>query len=241
MWNRTPPVPHDAHTVKLIVILGLVLYANVIVNEMLEPAWYVPFNLGLLGVTLVIARSAGTTWTSMGLRRDRTGTGVKIGLAAAAAAVALAAIALTVPAVRELLRDERFVDSSIGLLLYHALIRIPIGTALYEEVLFRGVIFGMLVRRYPPLIAGLSSSLLFGLWHILPVLDVLETNPAGDHFSGVLAIIGALIAAVVITSLAGLGLLWIRLLANSIVAPVLVHIGTNSMAILAVIVVVHLA
>jgi hypothetical protein len=36
-------------------------------------------------------------------------------------------------------------------------------------------------------------------------------------------------------------LLWIRLLANSILASVIVHIGTNSTAVIAAIVVVHLA
>jgi membrane protease YdiL (CAAX protease family) len=239
MWDRKPPRPHDAHVLHLVAILAIGIYANIIANEVLSPAWYIPFNLALLAVTLIIARRAGTTWTSMGLRRDRAARGLKVGIVIVAAIVIGMAIALTVPAFNDVFRDERFIESSIGLLLFHALIRIPLGTALYEEVLFRGVIFGMLVRRYSPITAAVWSSVLFGLWHVLPVLDVIRTNPAGSHFSGAPGVAIAVIAGVISTFVAGLVLLWIRLYANSTLASVLVHIGTNSTAIIAAILVLH--
>ena len=178
---------------------------------------------------------------SMGLRRDRAKRGLVLGFGIIGGVVVVMVITLSVSSTTEILHDSRFVESSIGLLLFHALIRIPLGTALYEEVLFRGVIFGMLVRRYSPLSAAIWSSLLFGLWHVLPVLDVVRTNPAGSHFSGLAGAAGAVLAGVVVTFVAGMALLWIRLFANSIVASVLAHIGTNSTAIIAAIVVVHLA
>lgn len=239
MWDRDPPRPHSAHMGHLVVILILGFYANVIANEVLNPAWYIPFNLVLLAVTLVIARRAGTTWTSMGLRRDRATRGLKLGVVIVAGIVMAMITGLALSSFNEILRDERFVESSVGLLLFHALIRIPLGTALYEEVLFRGVIFGMLVRRYSPLKAAVWSSLLFGLWHILPVLDAMQTNPVGTHFSGLSGTVVAVAMAVTGTFLAGLIFIWIRLRANSILAPVIVHIGTNSTAIIAAIIVVH--
>lgn len=241
MWERSPPRPHSAHVGHLVVILILGFYANIIANEILSPAWYIPFNLALLGVTLIIARRAGTTWTSMGLRRDRAARGLKLGAVIFAGIVVAMSLALALPSANEILRDERFIESSVGLLLFHALIRIPLGTALYEEVLFRGVIFGMLARRYSPLNAAIWSSLLFGLWHILPVLAAMQTNPVGTQISGLTGAAVAVAAAVIGTFLAGLILLWIRLRANSIVASVVVHIGTNSTAVIAAIVVVHLA
>jgi membrane protease YdiL (CAAX protease family) len=241
MWHRSPPRPHEAHMGHLIVILILGLYANIIANEVLGPVWYIPFNLTLLAVTLILARRAGTTWTSIGLRRDRATRGIKVGIAVVAGIVLGMVVVLALSSFDDILRDERFVESSIGLLLFHALIRIPLGTALYEEVLFRGVIFGMLVRRYTPLKAAIWSSILFGLWHILPVLDAMRTNPVGTHFSGLSGAAAAVLAAVIGTFVAGMGLLWIRLFANSILASVIVHIGTNSTAIIAAIVVLHLS
>jgi membrane protease YdiL (CAAX protease family) len=241
MWHRSPPRPHEAHMGHLIVILILGLYANIIANEVLGPVWYIPFNLTLLAVTLILARRAGTTWTSMGLRRDRATRGLKFGIAVVAGIVLGMYVVLALSSFDDILRDERFVESSIGLLLFHALIRIPLGTALYEEVLFRGVIFGMLARRYTPLKAAVSSSILFGLWHILPVLDAMRTNPVGAHFSGLSGAAAAVLAAVIGTFVAGMGLLWVRLFANSILASVIVHIATNSTAIIAAIVVLHLS
>ena len=241
MWDHDPPRPHSAHIGHLSVVLALGVYANIIVNEVLNPAWYIPFNLVLLGLTLLIARRAGTTWTSMGLRRDRAARGFKLGVMIVAGVVVAMFLALTLSSINEVLHDERFVDSSVGLLLFHALIRIPLGTALYEEVLFRSVIFGMLVRRYTPLKAAIWSSLLFGLWHILPILDVVQTNPAGRSFDGITGTSIAVLVGVSVTFVAGLALLWIRLFANSILASVIVHVGTNSTVILAAIVIVHFA
>ena len=65
-----------------------------------------------------------------------------------------------------------------GEALFRGLVEIPIGTAVYEEVVFRGVILGLALRRLPPLPATLVTSALFGLWHVLPSLRDREHNPA---------------------------------------------------------------
>ncbi|MCB1247640.1 MAG: hypothetical protein KDB69_10265, partial [Acidimicrobiia bacterium] len=71
MWLRRPPHPEPIHVLHLGLILALVFYANIVSNEILEAAWHIPFHLGVLGIALLIARTAGTTWTTMGLRPDR--------------------------------------------------------------------------------------------------------------------------------------------------------------------------
>ena len=240
MWLRTPPEPHKAHVFHLLAIVALASYANVIANEVLDDVWHIPFNLGILAVALLIARRAGTTWTSMGLRTDRLGRGVAVGGIVMAVIAIGMVIAIAIPDTRELFRDDRVIENSVGWVLFQALLRIPLATALYEEVLFRGIVFGMLARRNSPLVAALWTSVLFGFWHILPTLDTLETNPAGDLFSGIVGLIIAVLGAVGGTMLAGLGFLWIRLFANSTAAPVLAHIGTNSFAMIAALVVVEL-
>lgn len=46
----------------------------------------------------------------------------------------------------------------------------------YEEILFRGVIFGLLLKNYSVTKAIIFSSLLFGLWHLKNIffVDTLE-------------------------------------------------------------------
>ena len=239
-WLTKPPDPHPAHIIHLVAIVGLASYANVIANRVLDDAWHIPFNLGILGVCLLVARRAGTTWTSMGLRADRLGRGVIVGGTVMGVIAIGIGIAIAIPDTRDLFRDDRVIENSVWWVLFQALVRIPLATALYEEVLFRGIVFGMFVRRYSPLVSAGFTSLMFGFWHILPTLDTLETNPAGDLFSGIVGLMVAIVGAVGGTMLAGLGFLWLRLYANSIAAPVLAHIGTNSTAMLGALVVVHL-
>lgn len=238
-WLKKPPQPHKTHLIHLVFILALAGYANIIANEVLDDIWHIPFNLGVLGVALLVARRAGTTWTTMGLRPDRIKRGLVVGGVVIGVIIIGVAIGIAVPATRDLFRDDRVIDSSATWVLFQAFVRIPLATALYEEVLFRGIVFGMLVRRRSPLVAGLVTSGLFGLWHILPTLDTLQTNPAGNLFAGAIGLAIAIVGAIAGTFIAGLGFLWIRLYANSTYASVLAHIGTNSIAMLGSLFVVH--
>ncbi|MEN8039880.1 MAG: CPBP family intramembrane glutamic endopeptidase [Actinomycetota bacterium] len=239
-WLKTPPRPHDTHIWHLVAILALAGYANVISNEVLSDVWHIPFNLGILAVALLIARRAGTTWTTMGLRKDRRRQGVAVGVVVIGVIAIGVAIAIVIPATREAFKDDRIIENSAAWGFYQAFVRIPLATALYEEVLFRGIVFGMLIRRRSVLVAGLMTSVLFGLWHILPTLDTLQTNPAGNLFTGAIGLVIAIAGAIAGTFVAGLGFLWIRLYANSTYAAWLAHIGTNSTAMLGAMVVVHL-
>jgi membrane protease YdiL (CAAX protease family) len=234
-WLDRPGHPRDARA-PLLALAALVLYANVIVNEVLGPPWYLPFNLGILLVAIFVARHAGTTWTELGMRRDTVARGLVVGGAVALVVVAAIVIAALMPWARDVFEDERIVEGSLGLSLYHALVRIPIGTALYEEVLFRGVVFGMLSRRFSVLVAAIGSSALFGVWHVLPALDAIETNPLGQAMGGFVA---PVLAAMLSTAVVGMGFVWLRLYARSIVAPILVHVAANSTAVLVATVVVH--
>jgi CAAX protease family protein len=238
-WLKKPPKPHQTHILHLVAILALVGYANVIANEVLDEVWDIPFNLGILGVALLIARRAGTTWTSMGLRSDRVKRGVTVGGIVIGIITVGVAIGIAIPATRELFRDERIIDNSVPWVLFQALVRVPLATALYEEVLFRGIVFGMLIRRRSPLVAGLMTSVIFGLWHILPTIELRDTNPGGDLFSGAIGLMVVIFGAIAGTFIANLGFLWVRLYANSTYAAVLAHIGTNSVAMLGSLLVVH--
>lgn len=240
MWLRPPPRPHRTHAWHVVAIVALAGYANVIANRFLDDAWHIPFNLGVLAVAVAVARHAGATWTSMGMRRDRIGRGLLYGGVIAGLVAVGIAVAVAIPATRDLFRDDRVIDPSTGEVLFDAFIRIPIATAFYEEALFRGVLFGMFARHFAPLWAALMSSALFGLWHILPTIETLDTNPAGGLFVGIIGVAVAALGTVAGTGAVGLAWTWLRLRANSIAAPWIVHVATNSVALLAALFVVRL-
>ena len=239
MWLRQPPRQHSMHVWHIAAILALTGYANIIANQVLNPWWHIPFNLGILGVALAIARHAGVTVPALGYCKDRIRRGLVVGGIVMGVIGVGVLIGVAIPATREFFYDDRVIERSTWVILFDALIRIPIATAFYEETLFRGVLFGMFVRRWAPLWAALTTNLLFGLWHILPTLNTLETNPAGGMLDGFTEVALAAVGSVIGTALAGLGFLWLRLRANSTVAPVMAHIATNSFALLAALFVVR--
>ena len=129
--------------------------------------------------------------------------------------------------------DDRFLGVSAPLASYQLLLRIPIGTVIFEEMLFRSFLLGMFLRRMGTIAAVLWSSALFGLWHIIPTLNGLETNELGDQVDSALATTATVAGAVVVTFVSGIVFCWLRLRSRSIVAPMMAHLAVNTSAYLA--------
>jgi uncharacterized protein len=111
-------------------------------------------------------------------RRGFRWAAVEIG----AVAVVLAAGA-ALPLTRHAFRDTRY-RLGYGSALLTALVLVPVGTVLLEEVAFRGVLWGLLRRVRGTATATIVSSLLFGLWHVLPSLGLAGDNEAIGSASG---------------------------------------------------------
>lgn len=196
----------------------------------LPPAWYVPVNLVAVAGLLFVARGIGLERRDLGLVPDRVGAGIRWGAAAGLVIAIVLAIGAAIPATRPLFDDARTAGIGPGLLAYRALVRIPLGTALLEEVAFRGVLFGIWNRLTSARNAALASSAVFGLWHVRPALDLLaENDVAADGPERIAAVAGAVVG----TMVAGLALCWLRLKSESLLAPFLAHSAVNSLATLA--------
>jgi membrane protease YdiL (CAAX protease family) len=107
-----------------------------------------------------------------------------------------------------------------------------------EELAFRGVTWALLRRAGGRRVATLGSSVLFGLWHVLPALG---GGPANETAAGALGEGAAGVAAraagtVLVTFLAGLLLAALRAGSGSLLAPIGLHWAVNG----AGIVLVHL-
>lgn len=206
--------------------VGFLAALNVTGNLWL-PSWsYVPVNLTAAALLLWIADRGGARAEDLGLERGRLRNGLAVGLLIVLATAAVIAVAAAIPATRGFFEDDRAGGIAVGGLLYQVLARIPLGTALFEEIAFRGALLGLGLRMWSTTRAVWVSSLLFGVWHVLPALSVTKQNQAVDDLSAALVVAGAVAGTVV----AGLVFCWVRLRARHLITVVLMHVATNSLA-----------
>lgn len=198
-----------------IVLLGLV---DVSRSVWVPSGAHFALNVGVALALLGMAAAADATTGELGLRGADVGSGLRWGGGAfVVIAASLLVFGLLAPG-SSLLADDR-ADIGLGSLLVRALVVIPLGTVLLEELAFRGLLLALLQRVTSSTRAVLGASLLFGLWHI-PVAWNSSTT------ARMLSVGGTVVA----TTVAGLGFCWLRLRSRSIVAPVLAHLATNSVA-----------
>ncbi|WP_369255087.1 CPBP family intramembrane glutamic endopeptidase [Geodermatophilus amargosae] len=195
-----------------------------------RPASAVAANVAATGVLLAGARWSGLTWAELGLARRRLPAGARWGGACAALVLAAYGVALAVPALRPLLADARAGGLDGPAVAVRALVRVPLGTVLWEEVAFRGVLLAAACRLLPLRAAVALSCAVFGLWHVRPALGGLAAN---DLAGGPVATGAAVLLTVLWTAVAGLLFAWLRLRSGSLLAPVLLHLATNSLGVLA--------
>ncbi|MEU8240839.1 CPBP family intramembrane glutamic endopeptidase [Actinoplanes missouriensis] len=220
--------------------LGLVLAAVVAVLAAVNVAnKFGPAGTGLVAGPVVaiglllLGRRAGLTWHDLGLAPHTLTRGIRYAVGAVLAVAVVYAIAAAIPATRPAFQDGRY-DLHLSAVLQTAFVVIPFGTVLLEEIAFRGVLHGLVNRHRGAVWASVVSSVLFGLWHILPSLRLAEANRAvGDAVGGgttgqILAVAGA----VGFTALAGLLLCELRRRSGSLLAAAALHWATNGMGLL---------
>ena len=206
-----------------------VLGYGAVINKVVPSELYVPVNLAAAGLAVAAAHALGTSWRDLGLARDRVKAGLKLGGITLIPIAAAVALGLAIPWTREFFRDTTILNASTPEAVYTLLVRIPFGTAMAEELIFRGALLGLFLQRHRPWVAVVMSSAVFGLWHVLPTLNSLDTNPGVSGTSGnVLLQAGAVAFTVLATGVAGCVFSWLRLRSGSILAPWLTHTGFNS-------------
>jgi uncharacterized protein len=146
------------------------------------------------------------------------------------AAVVATGVALTVT--RPYFVEDRFATLAVAPLLYQLLVRIPRGTALSEELIFRGGLLGFYGRRHSFWRAALMSSLVFGLWHVLPAVGSVSSNAAGETLSSTAARAAGVAGTVVATGAAGMVFCWLRKRSGSVLAPAITHAALNGLAVI---------
>lgn len=201
---------------SLVVVLAV---ANVVRSALVPGGWHFVFNVGIGLSALGIAVAAGLDRAELGLDRRDVGAGLRLG----GMAFGLVAAVVLVAGFTGLVSDDR-ADVTFGDMLVRTLVVIPVATVLVEELAFRGVLHGLLQRVLPPGRTLVVGAVLFGLWHVFPTWRGGGVDAGGVEVDRALAAAGTFVA----TTAAGLAFVWLRVRSGSLVAPILLHVATNS-------------
>jgi CAAX protease family protein len=195
-----------------------------------------------LPAAAALAATSGLSPSELGVGAAHLRCGARYAAAAGGLVAGAYVVAATSPRTRRAFLDARYdvpPRSAVGL----ALVVVPLGTVLPEEIAFRGVLWGLLRRDRGAAWATAVSSGLFGLWHVLPAWDLGRHNRAvgavaRDDVRG-RALTAA--SAVAFTAAAGLLLGEVRRRSGSLLAPVGLHWATNGLGVLAATAAWHLS
>lgn len=213
-------------TLALPLLLVMMLLASVTTFNV-SARWYVPMALVWTVAFLLFGRLVGLSWSQLGLANW------PVGLVWGGAAILLVslgmALGVAIPRLHPLFADERVLNSTGAALARKSLIEVPLGTVALEEVVFRSVLLGLLIREFGTMWGVVGSAFLFGLWHILPALEMHDshslTSALGSGWRGKLATVAGTILA---TGSAGVLFSMLVVWSGSVLAPMGLHWATNS-------------
>lgn len=187
-----------------------------------------PFVLSgalLVGATLLWSRRVALARRELGLVFDDALAGSVVGLALALA-IALPAVALLrsgFPLGQPIAYAPlaRVGDSALAL---HLALFLPLGAVLPEELAFRGVLLGALLRRSGAVRAAVGSATAFALWHVAVVFVTVADTPLALSPLFPLAIA----AALVVVFAGGLAFAALRLRTGTLASTVAAHWAFNA-------------
>jgi membrane protease YdiL (CAAX protease family) len=210
------------HVVWLVIAIAL---TDVLVTQLVPDAAELPVKAIIVAGFLWWARAgAGLSWTELGMGRAAVGSGLRTGLTVAAVIAVAIAVLVAIPASRSFFTgDDAVTGASATERWLKPLVLIPLGTVVFEETIFRGVLLGVLLRVTSTRRAVIASAVVFGCWHLPPAIS----NASG---SSLIAGLGTVIGTIAVTSAAGVGFAILRVWSGSLIAPVCAHVATNSFA-----------
>jgi len=219
---------------ELALVILILLYGTVLAR-LVPKKYHLFLNISISGVAIIIGLAFGMTWANMGLDIAHILPGFFVAVAATIVITVATLLIATVPFLRRYFLGENLANASGKLIAFETAIRIPFGTALVEEILFRGVLLGILLLHNSTIVALGIAALIFGLWHIFPTITSIENNASinkalkNSHHK-----YGSIFGVIIVTSIAGILFGWLRIISGSILAPWLVHWSINASGVLGI-------
>lgn len=215
----------------LVVVIAAIVVINVVNNRLAPQSHYLLWAFVGSVVLIAIGLLDGNSWTDMGLGWWFFLSGFVWAAASIGLVTAVYVIGSAFRRTRKAFHDESIGSLSGSRLAFQALVEVPFGTVLLEEIAFRAVLFSMLARRYGVVWAIVISAVLFGIWHVLPSIGTHERNPAlgsvvgGGIRGNVLVVAGSVLT----TTVAGVLFALMRIVSGSVIAPMGLHWATNGL------------
>ncbi|WP_046729293.1 CPBP family intramembrane glutamic endopeptidase [Streptomyces humi] len=224
------PVPRLPTRTAVVLVVAVLVAVNLLDNRWAR-SWILLTAVVASAVLVALLFWAGGSWTELGLGRGSWSDGVRWAFALIGIVAAVYLCGALLPVTRGLFEDQRTDALSGPEITFKALVAVPVGTVLLEEVAFRGVLFALLCRLRTATAAAVLSSVLFGLWHILPSLNLGADKPTlGSVFGhSVTGVVLVDVGAVLFTTVAGCLLCWLRDRSGSLLAPTALHWAVNAL------------
>lgn len=193
---------------------------------------FTPLNLVVAGLMLFWAtEEEGMSLSDLGLSTETAASGAQWGAATGGALALLIYVASRIigPAPRHLINPE-VRDLARPALVRRIVLRIPLGTALPEEVIFRGILLSILASMIGGPGAAAVSSAVFVAWHVAPTTRSIVLQRACLSRSQLtINVVGPLFA----TYVGGMLLSAVRLASGSLLAAVMIHWAISAVSLLA--------
>lgn len=215
---------------ELLGALGILALANVTLHRASSPR--LQYATGLLMATsaVALAQRAGHG-DEIGMHADALRSGAVVG--AAGALVVAGGIGAAMAARSPAMLDDRPLAMSAPQARRYVLAHIPLGTVVPEEVVFRGALPALLRgTRTPAWVPGVVSSLLFGLWHVLPFQALRDHNRSTHEVADRYGEGATLAVHTVAMTAAGVALYGTRRRAGHVLAPAMIHYAANALGFL---------
>jgi hypothetical protein len=205
----------------VIYAVGFQTLVYLLLPDRFRPTW-APLVTSAVGTAVVVVAAIWFGPDTIGLADPDGGLLAAWGSGTVLTMSSVGLVMMARPDLRGHLADPRIAAMSARKAAAQILVRIPVLTVLIEEAVFRGVLHAALIALYPEPVALWGGALLFGLWHIGPGLDQARSV---DRRS--LAGMAHVLVTIIATTVAGAGLVWLRIETGSIWVPVVVHAGLN--------------
>jgi membrane protease YdiL (CAAX protease family) len=212
----------------------VVLWGNLTSTALDASAWlpggswsFVIAGAALVTVSLLFARAMGMRADDLGLRGDPLraallGGGLGALLALAGVLVLRTAGAAIVGRPIEYAPLAAVTGTELA---RHVLFFLPLGDILPEEIAFRGVLLGGLLRRYGGTLAIALAGLVFALWHVAVAYATIGDTTLGPPSAWFWpAIAGALLVVLV----GGAAFAWLRVRTRSLASTIAAHWAFNA-------------
>jgi uncharacterized protein len=223
--SAAPRLRHRLVSGAVVVVLAAV---NV-TDHLLHPPWWVRTLEG--AALLAWARLEGLSWSQLGLGRDRLASGCRWALGAIGVVAGVYVVGVLLPLTRPAFQDVRY-DLPLPDALRTVFVVIPFGTVALEEIVFRSVLWGVLARHLRTWQVLVTTSVLFGFWHVLPALHVGATNRGVSDAVGGAGSFVVVAGTVALTTVGGLVFGELRRRSGSVLASAGAHWATNALGVL---------